>query len=287
MRRWLFLLPVVLVGCGIGGGPQFSIKNRSCNEDYLTWTGGLTFDLLQGQGDGTFDFDPTGQMESELSGTYNLQTGDFNWDVSYDPTHWRTDTSVTGYGYAMTNGDLDLKYTTTTVDTLGASYSADVRMQRTGCDVQRRIDYGGGSVAEETGTFQNGEYDYENDSDYNGSPWVVQGALHNDQSYTESLDFSDSQFTYSYTDNGDADGYSKRIFTQTQGGSTFQGYIEDFLDGTSHVHYTVDSDGIWDYQTDYSGNGTGTFTQSGTTCNLTFTNGNCAYDCGNSQTGSC
>jgi hypothetical protein len=285
MRRWLLVVPLVLAGCNTGG--RFAINNRSCGEDYLNWSGGLTYSLLQGPGDGTFDYDPPGQMQTELKGSYNLQTGDFNWDVSYDPSHWRTDTTVTGYGYAMTNGDLDIGYTTDTTDVLGASYPADVRVQRTGCDMAVRTDYGGGDVYEEAGTYAGGKYQYEDDSTYNGAPWIVQGTQHDDHTYTETLDFSSAQMSYSYTENGDADGYSKRDFTQTQGTDTFAGYIEDFLDGTEHVHYTVDSTGTWDYQTDYSGNGSGTYSESGVSCNLTFTNGNCAYDCGSSGSGSC
>ncbi len=281
MRLTIPVLAATLAGCA----PSFLLDAQTCDEDFLGWHGGLTRHILQGPGDGSFDYDPEGLAEARIAGAYDLATGDFDYEVSYDPSHWRSGTSIAGYGYAKTNGDLDIEYTTFTTDIRARTFSAEVRERRTGCDVVRRTTYG---EEEEWhfGTYAPDRYTYRDESIYNGEPWIVTGTLFSDLSYTDRLQYASTSLTYTYTEEGDADGYSRRVFTQVSSGSRFEGYIERFLDGSEHVFYTGVSTGTWDYTLDYDGDGTGTYSEGGATCTLTFTGGNCRYDCSGS-TGQC
>jgi len=278
----LLAAPLLLAGCSSEG---FYVRGESCNTKYLKWGGGLTYHLLQGKSDGTFDYDPKGAVMTRLVGSYDLHTGDFSWNTEFNPDHWRTARTVEGYGYAYTNGDLDIEYTITTTDINAVDYEAAVREKRVGCTVNRRTSYEFGEVFHH-GTWFDKEYQYTDEDEYQGSPWIVEGVLRDDYTWTESLDFSGSGLTYDYEENGDEDGYARRDWTQVSSGSTFDGYTETFLDGGEHTYYTVNGSGTWDYTVDYNGNGSGTYSEPGLDCDLTFTEGNCTYNCGG-DTGSC
>ena len=123
------------------------------------------------------------------AGRYDLGTGDFSWGVEYAPEHWRTTSTVTGYGYAKTNGDLDVDYDISTTDVLGNVGTAEIREERVGCDVTRRTNFGVGEVEWHYGNYSGGAYHYTDESSFQGEPWVVEGTLQPDHSYTEELGF--------------------------------------------------------------------------------------------------
>jgi len=80
---------------------------------------------------------------------------------------------------------------------------------------------------------------------------------------------------------------------QSNNGDTyeFEGTIENFLNGDRAVDYDVrqpgQNTGTWDYRVDYFGTGSGTYKSGSTTCDIEFDRGDCTYDCGNGNTGSC
>lgn len=274
---------LLLTGCL--GGERFSVSDPSCETGYLEWAGGLTHHLVEGRPDGTFDYDPAGLVESRIVGAYDLSSGDFEYDVEYHPDHYRAGTTVEGYGYAATNGDLDVEYTLTTTDVLGAGWSIDVRDKRVGCEVARRVDYSNATVWHE-GEFFADRYEYTDSEEVDGAPWVVHGVSYPDGSWVEELDYLGPSETYRFDQEGTGDGYSRRDWTLVDNATIYSGYTEYFLEGGRHVHYDVD--GVtWDYTVDYEGDGSGTLTGSGYDCDLTFTDGDCAYDCASGQSGSC
>ncbi|MBW1877458.1 MAG: hypothetical protein JRJ84_03760 [Deltaproteobacteria bacterium] len=281
--RWMLLsAPLLLVGCG---GDGFYVSGESCNTKYLKWGGGLTYHLLQGKSDGSFDYDPDGAVSTRVVGSYDLVTGDFFWGTEFHPDHWRMARMVEGYGYAATNGDLDITYSVTTTDINDTDYDATIREERVGCEVTRRTTYDTAEIWH-TGTFFDHEYQYTDEDDYEGVPWLVEGVVRSDYTWTETLDFNGAGLDYEYEENGDGDGYARRDWSQISDGTSFEGYTESFLDGAEHVYYVVDGEGTWDYTVDYNGNGTGTYSEPGLDCDLTFTGGDCTYNC-NGDTGSC
>lgn len=258
------------------------MHGSECDARYWRWSDDLTGYLMRGdRRAGTWDFDPPGQTEARNRGQYSLQTGDFSWQIGYDPTHYRRATSVEGYGYAEPNGDLDLSYTlrTTFIDDDVREYS--VREERTGCDIARTRS--SDTLFESfEGTFQRGSLEYTRTRDDR----VAEGTLARAGTWIETV----TGVGYTAVAQGDADGWAKEDWEEQIEATNYFGFTEHFLDGSTHYRYTQrDADGelLWDYEVDFYGTGTGQVTGEGLSCTLTFTAGVCDYDCGDGDAGRC
>jgi len=285
------LLLLLVAGCG-SGEPEFDLKNPSCQQDFLSWNGGLTWDIMSGGGAGDFDLDPPGKVEQRHFGVYKLDTGDFAYTVSYDPDHYRTESKVTGYGYANPNGDLDIEATVDTTDVDGAKWTTEVRTQRVGCN-ETEYAIRNGWLTTTTGTFENGVFDYTREYDGGYSSTVeVTGTMNPDLTYDESYDVVDGTLEYQADTSGDGDGNATSTWTQADSSYTVDGTTDYFIDGSVHQQYHYDgSDATydWDVTTDYEGDGGGTYIDdsSGGSCDIIYSRGVCSYDCGGGQTGAC
>lgn len=290
--RPVLLSTLILAGCL--GGESFRIRDASCPADFTDWTGGLTYHLLQGSGDGSFSYDPEGDVEREISGEYDLSTGDFEWDVTYAPAHYRTSTQVDGYGYANTNGDLDVLYTVVDTDVLGASRSTEIRTIREGCEVDqlRRVDGAGYDIVH-SGTYAAGLYVYEDTVEVGSYSYALEGSLRSDHTLEADLEQTDSDYEYTGQRTADLlEGSSRtdwehRVLAEDL---IYAGYDETWMDGREHRHYSVDYEGdtiTWDYTVDYRGNGTGTYSQSGLQCDMTYQSWSCTMECSNGNTYEC
>jgi hypothetical protein len=287
MRAALLLL-TLFAGCLPGGGdPAFQTdKALACSEPYLPWAGGLTFAITQGEGDGTFDYDPLG-LETRMFGSYDLATGDFSYNVDYPQEHWRNGTSVSGFGYAATNGDLDIGGTITTTDILGVTSDAEFRYERFGCNVTYQRMAESGDLYVETGTFQDGAYVYEQELEpADGSEgYVVEGTKRSDLTYTETTEIEDGAFSYFAESEGDGGGNETTDWEQSDSDADYEmvGTNEIFMDGSVHQVYDYadpDTEYTWDVEYDYEGNGGGTIEGSGFECEVTYEEYACTYDCG-------
>jgi hypothetical protein len=272
--RHLLLVLLPLAGCF---QPTFELDDSLvCGEDFLSWTGGLTFHVLQGDGDGGFDYDPVGHAK-RVSGAYDLETGDFSWDTTYDEGDALLSEAVEGYGRVWKDGDLDLISTVheTYVDETTRSYT--VRDERWGCDVERRIEDESGAIETERGWLQEGRYDYERRWFVFGRDLKATGSRNSDGSYSEELAYENGETKYNYTETGDPDGYIFREFVDRDI-SRMDGYSERWSSGTEHWEYKHRVDGIsyyWDYEFDFYGNGSGTLTWKSESCDLKFKEGTC------------
>lgn len=284
--RASLLLCLFLAGCPlIPPGQHFMLSEPSCDEDFLDWHGGLTRHLLQGAGTGRFDYDPAGALVTQVQGEYDLETGDFTWEEAFHSDHWRESRQAEGYGYAQTNGDLDIAYTLTTTDINEDRFAVDVRDVREGCDVTRRLSTSEVEVWH-FGTYDGGVYEYRDEETVQGAPWVVEGVLEPSGDWVESLDFSTTGLSYVYEEEGDDAGYSIRDWVQTQEGTAFEGYTERFVDGTEHTSYEYMVDGeriTWEYTVDYDGNGEGSVAG----CDLDYVEFECFITCPGSSRQSC
>ncbi len=284
-----YLLPVcafLLASTGCAD-QRFSIKQRSCGDNFTKWGGGLTHHLLQGQkSTGVWNYDPDGLVVTNNTGSYNFITGDFSWDLDYHPDHWRLDGEVTGFGYADRNGDIDIEYELVTLDTLDNQWTIDVRERRVGCQARVVTTDSQGNVTDERGTYAAGQYVWERDT---GNPDVsLSGVRRSDGTWTQEYEL-EGDYTHEATTEGDADGYSIETFVQQSGSTTFEGTVETFLDGTEHVAYSFDdgsNSGSWDYTIDYAGDGEGTFESNGDECDVDFDEGECTRTC-DGTTSSC
>lgn len=282
--------PLLLAGCGDGFYVTY-VDGESCEVDFLDWSGGLTFHLLQGTGDGSFSYDPAGDMRTSIEGEYSLESGVFYWNEGFASEHWRTKVAVDGYGFADTNGDLDIAFDLETTDILGDDYSREVRYERVGCDVYQRDTYASGDVVWMSGEYTSDGLEYTTEMP---SGILIDG-VETASGITESYDYSESGYSYAETAESDRDGYTMTAWESSQTGSEgydTSGTSESFLDGSTwHEYETEYRDGTvynWSYGYDYEGDGDGSVTTSdGLDCDLTFENFECTYDCGGGSTGEC
>jgi len=293
---WLFGL-VGVVGCD--SSPSFKIKNASCDVDFTEWYPDLTFHVLQGGADGVFDYEPGGSALNGIVGSYDLTNGDFSWDETYNENHYLEGKSVTGYGYANVNGDLDIVGTESYADVAGAKWEIQFRMNRVGCEVDnRRQYYNNGTLLErvETGSFESGQYSYVRSTDQGGYATTEEGYINENLDYSNTESTKTSGYAYYATTTGNlATGDSVESFLQESDGNgsdvEFEGTISRGFDGGRAVKYDVrrpgENTGIWDYELDYFGTGSGTYSSGNLTCDIEYDRGQCTYDCGGGNSGSC
>ncbi len=285
----------------------------SCLEK-LQLPAGLSFHIAQGEcSDGlcTWDYDPIGAEISQISGTYDHATGEFAWEVGYEPAHWRTATSVVGTALISPAGDESSTYVRTTLDVLGAELVETVALERVGCALERTT------------------------TDANNQAFVLQGELGADFVYTEEqipklwsgdfptaaegsrspagivaetifipgpLDDIDFWWTYQHTLDGDADGNTSVSFSQWNAFSDWsrEGSCDWDISGSESCAVTVDSED-WgaevEWTVDYAGDGSGVFTAwfynpqtmefAPQDCPITFSNWSCSIGCPGGQTPNC
>jgi hypothetical protein len=286
MRLFLLALPLV-AGCF---QPIFKLDDALvCGEDFLNWTGGLTYHVIQGNGDGRFDYDPVGRAQ-RLSGAYDLETGDFSWETTYGDDDALVSEIVEGYGRVWKDGDLDIVSNVHQTFVDGSAWSYTVRDERWGCDVERRISDESGSIETERGWLQEGRYDYERRWYFFGRDLTATGSRNPDGTYSEELIYENGDTKYNYTETGDVEGYVYRDFVDRDV-SRMDGFFERWATGAEHWDYKHRVDGIsyyWEYDIDFYGNGTGTLTWKSETCDLKFKEGTCRKkNCTDGSKGSC
>ena len=280
MHRKLLLVTLSLALTAGCKAERFGIHNRSCSEKFTSWSGDLTTHLLNGdQREGVFDYDPPGELITRIDGEYDLDDGDFEWEVSYNDDHYRRETRVDGYGTAYVNGDLDLEYDVTTELISDAEVTTTVRVVRDGCSVTERQRFGGG-ITDIEGDYRNGRYEYDRIEADGGE---AEGEEYPDGSWNEEGTSILGNGTQTYETEGDADGYSKTDWEFVGSGSSGEGYDENFMNGDRHSAYTQQADGttlVWDYTVDFYGNGTGTLNYNGQQCAVTYVSFTCTVVCG-------
>lgn len=290
----MVIAATLLVGCSttefVGDAP------KACSADFTGWGGGLTTNILQGDGSGTFDFDPPGDVESRTHGEYNLENGDFWWVTEYASDDYRTRLFWDGYGTAWTDGDLDI---VAEVEILYANDEVNltrVYERRLGCDVDRRVvtaDENEDLIEVESGIFSDGQYDYERTYREDDLTLTVNGNWFDDQYRLEELDsYQNGTYRLSYTEQSDSSGLVRRDFVErwTGAGSRTDGFWELPTTGVRNYNYTVSgefSDRKFKYEVDLDGNGDGTVKIAGETCDVKVKKHKCTYTCDDSDQQQC
>ena len=291
MRSGFGALLLAAVGTGCGSS-AFRLEDAlSCPVDYLDYGGGLTYSLLQGPGDGTFDYDPRGAVEARRFGKYFLDTGDFTFRIAYSDDSYMSEAVVSGFGYAATNGNLDVVATYEVTDQQDDSWSYQVRTERTGCKEVRIVLAGSGAVTTTEGTYGSDGFSYLRLVEpVEGGNYEVEGREAPDGSYEESVEISEGAYEYASTSEGDGDGYSFTEWAEEDSDYEMTGEVERFIDGSVRRSIVYEGDeGDYEQETevDYAGNGEGTYTSGSTECDLEFDGGDCTYDCDNGESGDC
>jgi len=299
MRVAVLCVLVTLAGCGTDG--LFRIQSASCGDSFTDWYPDLTYHILNESksGSGQFSYDPDGPALSKVKGEYSLTSGEFSWAEKYDDAHYLVQKSVSGYGYANANGDLDIIGAEAYSDIAGQTWEIAFRTLREGCSVEhRRAFKSDGETFErvEQGRFEGGEYRYIRTTDYGSYEQAESGSMTPDLVLTNRTEIATSGFSYEATEVSDLmQATSLESFYQesSSDGETvaYDGTTERFLDGGRAVRYEVrapgETTGVWDYNVDYFGTGSGSYTAGSLSCKIEFDRGDCTYDCGDGATGEC
>jgi hypothetical protein len=288
---WALASTVVVSGCYAGPVFKLDEKNATCEQPFLDWTGGLTFHVLQGNGDGAFDYVPVDPRIAGIDGYYDLKTGEFWWWTTYAEDAHRSLDRVEGTGTIWPDGDMDLGYTTETEWADGTRDTTAVRDQRLGCDVSIRREDEQGLTRFEYGAYDASGYAYRRDWTIGADRLSSNGYLENGLVWTESLDFASEQLQMSFEETGEPDGHHRHDFVESFEGWTFAGAYERWLDGTTHYLYdATDPSGElvgWDVQLDAAGFGTGSWTLGDTVCDTAISQDGCALTGCGSSNGAC
>jgi len=294
MRAGLLSAVLALTACG---GDY--LGRASCEAPVQQLTPDLTAHIAAGDGEGSFAYDPTGSLVGTIDGSYDTVTGDFSWMEIGGPESWIAEAQVEGFGYAAPNGDLDVVGERVITDVLDVEIRQQFRIERIGCQVERRIrDWSTGGEREqvETGSYAGSTYTYTRDVITGESTLTSEGSRDTLLDFTESTTRTAGEGTYQAETTGNwGDNTAATEFTQTvesrNGTIQRDGSSERFSDGSRSVTYTdVYANGAqytWSYDLDYAGNGTGTVDTGQGVCTLTFTNNQCRYTCPGGQQGNC
>jgi len=263
----------------------------TCGEAVHEWSDDLLGYIAQGDGSGSFDFDPPDAARSSIKGAYDSATGDFSWVVNYDGDYFLDRQDAEGFGTVYHNGDLDLLWSVTTRDVLDRSSTTWERLVREGCDVTRTT-WEDGDEAESFRT----EGSFEDDSTYawnadvEGYDW--RGTAWSDGSWRELIEAADN--SYDYRTDGFEDGHEESSFNVAcYDGLRCAGTGDLAFDGITRQTFEVrdGADKIADVETEFAYDGAGTQVvrySGGPTCTYTLTADEaCSYRCDDGDRGSC
>ncbi|NCG21567.1 MAG: hypothetical protein GWP91_21345 [Rhodobacterales bacterium] len=274
----LTLLPACYMGPVFKLAPQ---AKRSCaTSDFLEYDGGLPFFVSQGNGDGTFDFDPTGSLMVSTQGLYDITEGQFLWTTQYAADAHRVEETAQGTGVIARNGDVDLEYALTISFSDDSEEVWDIRTKRAACAETTRVenvDLGLLSLIDTIWGTDGRDWERYFIQD-TATPTGV-GHQDKDGSWTETVDFKKNEVQVAWTQTDDAQGYQRRDFDDDNGNTVTTGYWERWYGGTVVMDFTAKNRNFkkqfWTLEINNLGDGAGTWEQEGVTCELKFTGHNC------------
>jgi hypothetical protein len=291
LHRLVWIMALVACDGGLFGPAGFRVRQATCSSDVADLSRDLTFHLQQGDSSGAFDYRVLTATIGRVSGEYDFETGDFAWTETGTEVSWVDRIDVAGYGYASTNGDLDIMGTRVVVDVLGREDHQQFRVERNGCRTLNRTRRRFGMISRETieeGLFLLDRYTYTATTDIDGSVREVVGELFPDRTFVEQISFYQENYSIEAEREGShLLGTSTRTFSEVFDATTSRVGTESMgPDGGREVTYTQTAPSgttVWTYKIDYAGDGRGTMTGSDFTCSLRFEKGECTYDCDGDQ----
>lgn len=286
---------LVLGAVGLSAcGPVYKLKEKklTCSERFHTWGGGLVTHVNQGDGDGSFDYQPLDPRIDRIFGLYDLDSGGFYWDEDFVDGSQVRNRRIDGRGTIWNDGDLDVEYDVVAdmPGDLEAAYY--VREQRLGCDMTRWVESDIDGQPDPTdiveGTFTDGGFEYLHRFALWGLEVEAEGRLEADSTYEEELSYDEGGVTFDWYEERDDDGTVLREFDESIDGITLQGFWERQLDGDLEVVYDYSAPGRareeWTYDLDDGGDGSGGWVFGNVSCDLRFRDFACTLqDCSSSS----
>lgn len=288
------------IGCNKGGA-WLDPDELSCGRNPFDWFGGLSRHVDRGEvgeGEVSFDYAPPEERIGSIYGVYNTSSGDFSYTANYLDYYLDQD-NFSGYGTVFQNGALDILYTVTRSDVLGAVEVYEVREERYACEgyIERWAVGDGGetSLAERVDYViaDDGRVDYDVSRD--GADGYRSGSWSSDMSddYYDEWYLADEDYFAEgvATGAGEVNEDLARFFPDVEyyGDSSYSIWGDEtsnytgYQPGDEDVYVTV-------YQAlDYDGSGGASYQYAdGDTCDITFyTDGSCDEDCTGGRTYGC
>ena len=282
--RWALVL-MLSPGCA-----TWLDQEPACTFNAYDWSDDLLANIMSGDGDGTFDLDPEDTPRSGVVGSYNVNTGDYDWSISYAKQYFLKAGEVAGYGTAYHNGNLDILQTSTFTDSLGDAYVVNERTLRKGCGMTTET-----WTADDQSDLVTQSGKYTSDSEYvwsgdiAGYTWT--GSRHANLSHTETITADDG--TYYSQQTTKPEGIVEGDLEYSDSGADYAGTTLRRFDGGQEFTLTMSEGGqqsatiVGDY--DYGGAGSETYTYpDGSTCTANVTSsGGCTYTCSDGSSGGC
>lgn len=277
----------------LGGAPGCATwidQEPGCRFNVYDWSDDLLAHIMAGPGDGSFDYDPEDTPRQGLTGSYDIDTGDYAWSIDYASSYFIRVATVSGYGTAYHTGNLDILQTTTATDVLGQDMTWNERTLREGCSMttQSWSADDQSDLIEQTGTYV-ADNAYEWSADISG--YTYEGSWHQNLSRTETITADDGSYYSQITTKPEGTAEGDIAFTDS--GYDYEGTTLRRFDGGEEDALAVSQNGqkVADIRTNYAYDGSGTATYAytdGSTCNLTVdTSGSCSYTCSDGSSGSC
>lgn len=290
---------LALLACSGGkdGNPYFS-GDWACEHEPWDWYSDPVQYLLEADEDGEFDFDPPGEVVTGRKGTYDYDSGDFEWESEFVEGYYGAEGLVEGYGTIYDDGDLDVLYRSVFTDVLGDSSHSRVRAERDGCTaVVKTWSIDADAALEDTPSADPFEWIYEIVDDdevrrdaawsEDGEDWVATGTMTDDLVSRLHYETLSGSLIYDSTSYGD--GTATATQEAHDGDYDIYWNLDDYLDGSRDIAMEAYEAGSSDlvqqcaYGVTYEGVGSGecTFYQGGDslTCELSFDQDSCTYDC--------
>lgn len=287
------MLTLLLLGCG-----GWFDQEPACNLDVYDWSDDLLSHVLQGKGDGVFDYNPSDLPRIRVWGSYKPSSGSYSYQVNYSTEFYLDSADYNGFGTVYHNGDLDLLEVERVVDMLGDEFAQYNRVERQGCNVTM-ISWDIEDTSAENAFTRTGTYTDDatfawtaEDEDY-----AYSGTLHADLTRTTRTEaIEDGGFeetTYR------SDGTGTELYEQIPcagSGQTCTGTTELRYNGARHMVYTIyDGEDIYaevsgDIAYDGAGELNAVFHDGDDTLACTFTyasDGDCVYECEDGDSGDC
>lgn len=287
MNRTILLM--ALAACGGAAEPQFLVSETpACEHDVRVYDRGLfAYLAADTDGDGAFELSFDEGLVRSVSGSYNLATGAFGYNETFEEGHYRVSREVYGQGVVWTDGDVDLSYQVIDTFTNEGQLGNVVRERRIGCDVERYYsDFEDNVVLVESGVVGGERYSYVRRQYDDGRVLETTGTLSPEGEWNEELAYTLDEVLYVHEERGRANGVVTRSFSHTDGTWVSQGVAELKKDGTRTYEVAVQEEGQqvdWAYSVDMDGDGSGTTTTNNgfadQECDLSFSNFSCSTDC--------
>ena len=216
MNRTILLM--ALAACGGAAEPQFLVSETpACEHDVRDYDRGLfAYLAADTDGDGAFELSFDEGLVRSVSGSYNLATGAFGYNETFEKGHYRVSREVYGQGVVWTDGDIDLSYQVIDTFTNEGQLGNVVRERRIGCDVERYYsDFEDNVVLVESGVVGAERYSYVRRQYDDGRVLETTGTLSPEGEWNEELAYTLDEVLYVHEERGRANGVVTRSFSHT------------------------------------------------------------------------